>query len=102
MALTHALATVEAEAIQKQAERFLDVYAEIVDLIGHNSSLSIDWANATKPAYLTEAANGNLEGLAFTRQQVANAVGSLAAIQTLITGGHLGNLNLLARPVGKR
>jgi hypothetical protein len=102
MALTHAKATTEAEAIQTVAERFLTVYDTLVGILGHNSALSIDWGNETKPAVLIEDADGNLEGLQFSRQQVSNAVGTLAAIQTLMGQGHLGNLNLLARPVGKR
>jgi hypothetical protein len=102
MALTHAKATTEAEAIQHASERLLDVYDAIIGLLAHNSALSIDWANATKPAYLEEDANGNLTGLQVTRQQVANAIGTFAAIQTLMGQGNLGNLNLLARPVGKR
>jgi hypothetical protein len=102
MSLTHAIATTEAEAVRLLAERLMDVYADVVDLIAHNSGLSIDWANATKPAFLEEDASGNLAGLPVTRQQVANAIGSFAAIQTLMGNGHLGNLNLVSRPVGKR
>jgi hypothetical protein len=102
MALTHAKATTEAEALGFLAEDFLDVYDNLVGLLAHNSGLSIDWGAATKPDYLEEDASGNLAGLPITRQQVANAIGSLAAIQTLMGNGHLGNLNLVARPVGKR
>jgi hypothetical protein len=102
MAMTHAKATVEAEAVQQVCERFLNVYDTLIGILDHNSALSIDWGNATKPAALIEDAAGNLEGLQFTRQQVANAIGTLAAIQTLMGQGHLGNLNLLARPSGRR
>jgi hypothetical protein len=102
VALTHAKATTEAEAVQFAAERLLTVYDSIVGLLAHNSALSIDWANATKPSFFEEDTDGNLTGLQVTRQQVANAIGTLAAIQTLMGQGHLGNLNLLARPAGKR
>jgi hypothetical protein len=112
MATTHATATTEAEAVRLLAEKFLKIYDELVGLLDHNSALSIDWGNATKPAFLEEDADGNLSGLPITRQQVANAIGSFDALQTLLTGGtlaawqhpanHLGNLNLVARPAGKR
>jgi hypothetical protein len=102
VATTHATATTEAEAVRLLAERFLKVYDELVGLLDHNSALSIDWGNATKPAFLEEDADGNLAGLPITRQQVANAIGTLASIETLMGQGHLGNLNLVARPAGKR
>lgn len=102
MAITHTRATVEAAAVAAMAERFLTVYDSLVGLIAHNQALAIDWGNATKPAFLEESEDGNLAGLTVTRQQVANAIGTFAAIQTLMGQGHLGNLNLVARPTGQR
>lgn len=52
------------------------------------------------PDYIEEAAGtGNLSGLLYDRTQVANAIGSLAAIATEIAAsGRLSNLNQLASP----
>jgi hypothetical protein len=102
MALNQAISTAEAEAVQKMAERLMNVLADIDDLVTHNSGLAIDWGGQSKPACITEDAAGNIEGLNFSRGQVANAIGTFAAIQTLMGQGHKGNLNLVARPVGKR
>ena len=102
MGLTHAKATTEAEAVGFMAESFLKVYDSLVGLLAHNSSLSIEWGATTTPAYIEEDASGNLAGLPVTRQQISNAIGTLAAIKTLMEANHLGNLNLVARPVGKR
>jgi hypothetical protein len=102
MALTMPTVVAEAEAIALMAERILTVCALMDDLLAHNSGLALDWGNATKPEAIIEDADGNIEGLEITRQQVANAIGSFAAIQGLLDGGHRGNLNLVARPTGKR
>lgn len=97
MALTHTRALELAELLGAQATEFLDLYGRMQGLLAHNSALSIDWANASKPAFLNEDAAGNLDGLDFTRAQVANALGTFAAVQELLDNGHRGNLELIAR-----
>lgn len=105
MALNLDIARTEAAAIKEVAEQVTYLLTRINWILDHNSDLSIDWAAVALPAYLQEDADGNLYGERFTRQAVANAVGSLDAIKTLLTAGtpstgdHLGNLNLLSRPL---
>jgi hypothetical protein len=106
MALVHAKVKVEAEAIQAVCSELAAVLTRINQVLEHNSDQAIDWANASKPAYISEDADGNLLGLLFARAAVANAVGSLDQVrrlltsQTVTTGDHLGNINQLARPLG--
>jgi hypothetical protein len=110
MALTHAKIKTQAEAVQAVCNEVASLLTRVHQLLEHNSDQAIDWAASQKPAYISEDADGNLLGLTFSRGSVANAVGSLAAIRTLITGGtleawqhpgdHLGNINQLARPLG--
>jgi hypothetical protein len=90
MALTHTrdleVAT-EAKAVAKvlkAADRRVRAF------IATNSHLSIDWGGAQKPAHL------NIDGVAFTRTQLSNAIGTFAAFITLMDAGHLGNLSHLA------
>jgi hypothetical protein len=60
---------------------------------------------APQPEYFDQESNGNLGGKVFSRQDIANAIGSLDWIRKLLTnqvmtgsqGDHLGNLNKLAR-----
>jgi len=105
MALTRIVADAEADAVATICEEVTALLTRINWLLEHNSDLSIDWAAAQKPAYIEEDASGNLVDRRFTRQNVANAIGSLAQIRSLLTGGavsqgdHLGNLNLMARPL---
>ena len=84
--------------------------ADIRDFVEFNSDQAIDWAGDPTPSYISldADASGNLEGRNYTPGAVANLIGSFSAIQTLVTAGtpstgdHLGNLNVIARPVGKR
>jgi hypothetical protein len=104
MALTHAKAKEEAVAIQLLCEQVRQLQSAIASALTHNSNQAIDWAAQSKPAYLDEDAAGNLNGLTYSRQAVANAIGSLDQVNKLLTnaavsqGDHLGNLNQLARP----
>lgn len=83
------------------AERVTDLLAEVNDILEFNSDKSIDWAAGQTPAYIPEDAAGNIDGLTFSRTQVANAIGSLDQFRRLLTnlsvtqGDHLGNLNLV-------
>jgi len=107
MALTRIVADAEADAVAVVCEEVTSLLARINWLLEHNSDLSIDWAAAQKPSYIEEDAAGNLVDRRFSRQNVANAIGSLAQIRSLLTGGaasqgdHLGNLNLMARPLSR-
>ena len=97
---------VEAEAIASVANEAKVLYARIKELMDHNSEQAIDWAAIVPPSYISEDENGNITGLHFSRHQVADAVGSLNEIVALLsgqnpsTGDHLGNLNLISRPLG--
>ncbi len=112
MALTFAKVTVEANALVDLSNRMATLLADVTQVLTHNSNQAIDWGagngspgNGT-PAYITEDAAFNISGFTFTRQAVANAIGSLTQFQRLLTnlsasqGDHLGNLNQLARPLG--
>lgn len=106
MALTNVRVAEEARAIANLANEAASFHARLNQLLEHNSDLAIDWAAGTTPAYITEDADGNLSGFTYTRQQVANVIGSLDQIRKLLTnqvvtqGDHLGNFHLLARPQG--
>lgn len=95
----------EADALRQICEEMVKLYSRINWILEHNSDLSIDWGAAEKPAYFTEAEDGNLDTRPFTRQAIANAVGSLSQVRNLLTnqavsqGDHLGNLNVVARPL---
>jgi hypothetical protein len=96
MALTHTrdleVAT-EAKAVAKVLKA---ADKRVRAFIATNSHLSIDWGGAQKPAHLNEDAVGNIDGVAFTRTQLSNAIGTFAAFITLMDAGHLGNLSHLA------
>lgn len=107
MALTRIVADAEADAVATICEEVTALLTRINWLLEHNSDLSIDWAADPKPAYIEEDAAGNLVDRRFSRQNVANAIGSLAQMRALLTGSaasqgdHLGNLNLMARPLNR-
>lgn len=104
MALTHEKVVTEAQAIKSVCDLIAAALSAADEILEHNSDLSIDWAAGATPAYITEDGDGNISGLTFTRQQVANAVGSLDQFRNLLTnqavsqGDHLGNVNQLASP----
>ena len=93
-----------AKAVAGIAEAVVNLLSQVKSILKHNSNLSIDWANATKPTYITEDAAGNLDGLSYSRQQIANVIGSLAQVDNLLNNGtvsqgdHVGNLNQVTRP----
>jgi len=96
--------------VQEEADKFADICTrlsrlidEIDGLVTHNSHQAIDWAAASLPAYIEEDADGNLSGVGsghstytFSRQEVANAIGSLASLAA--DSALRGNINHLARP----
>lgn len=110
MAINREVVENEADAVRNVCEEMVRLFSRIHWILEHNSDLSIDWAAGTTPAYITEiqagaVGAGNIDTRPFTRQQVANAIGSLDQIRKLLTnqatsqGDHLGNLNVLARPL---
>lgn len=106
MALVYDRVREEAQAIANACNDVATALTRIQALLTHNSNQAIDWAAGSTPSYITEDAAGNLDGLKFSRQAVANAIGSLDAFHKLLTnqsitglqGDHLGNLNQLSRP----
>ena len=108
MALTVARSKEEAEAIASLANEMSSMLARIHQVLEHNSDLAIDWAAGSTPTYISEDAAGNITGTNYSRQQVANVVGSLDWVRKLMTnqtmtgsqGDHAGNMSLLARPLG--
>lgn len=112
MALQFDRVLTEADALADLCNRAATLYADIQQVLTHNSNLAIDWSAGSTPAYITEVASGvgagNIQGRAFTRQDVSNAIGSLDWIRKLLAnqvmtgsqGDHLGNLNKLALPLG--
>lgn len=96
MALTYERAKETAERIKAVVNLAKVLKSELDEVLTFNSNLSIDWANATKPAFINEDAAGNLDGLKFSRQQLANAIGTLATLQAAYGSGNMGNLNLVA------
>jgi hypothetical protein len=106
MAMTHERAIQLAETLVDISSQLASLHATANQLLAFNSHLNIDWGNAVKPSFLNEDANGNLTGKYYTRQQVADAIGSIQQHDNLMTnqavsqGNHLGNLNQLARPLG--
>lgn len=105
MAVEHSEALALAIEIKNRAEAAKKLFWDLKETLRHNSALSIDWANVTKPEFLNEDSDGNLDGTGFTRSELANAIGSLNWIQVLLDNGdlsgaqgdHLGNLEKLAR-----
>lgn len=102
MSVTYARAqdaALELKGISNEIRFLLNRINAFVKL---NQALSIDWGNAQLPASLQEDVNGNLQGFNFSRQQVANGIGSLAQVQNMLgnqavaQGDHLGNFVLIA------
>lgn len=108
MALDFPRVSATADAITDVANQIATLEASINQLLIFNSNQAIDWAAGSLPAYITEDAKGNITGKQYSRQDVANAIGSINWIRSLLTnqsmagsqGDHLGNLNKLARPLG--
>ena len=95
MALTHTRAKEVAEhAVAVSNETKVLLY-RITEFLTMNSNQSIDWGG-TKPAYLNEDVDGNIDGLGFTRAQLSNAIGSLDTLKTAMDAA-IGNLNQLAK-----
>jgi hypothetical protein len=102
MPLTHTRVTEVAVECKEICDDLKQTYYRLKEFLDTNSDLAIDWAGDPLPGYINEDANENLDGLKFSRAQVANAVGSLDNFRKLLEnlaadqGDHLGNLNQLA------
>lgn len=103
MATTHARAKEVAEFAATLSNETKVLLSRIEEFLRHNTALAIDWAGDPKPAFLNENVDGNLDGLHFTRLEMANAVNSLNQVKVLLTGGapsqgdYIGNLEKLAK-----
>lgn len=102
MALTHDRVLTTADAVAQIATETVDLITRLRKIVVYNQHQAIDWGAQSTPAYLEEDAAGNIAQRPYSRQQVANAVGTLAMLDAALTDGHLGNLNHLARPLGNR
>jgi predicted ABC-type transport system involved in lysophospholipase L1 biosynthesis ATPase subunit len=103
MANTHQRAQEIGEAAVELSNRLKAVLKDVTGFLQHNSALAINWSGDPKPAFLNEDAAGNLDGLHFTRTDLANAINSFAQFKSLLTGqavaqgDYLGNLEKLAK-----
>ena len=106
MALTYNRVQQVASAAAVLAKDTTDLLTRVQQFLEYNSDQAIDWGAGSLPEYIEESAEGNLSGYAYSRQAVANAIGSLDWFRKLLTnqslaggqGDHLGNLNQLATP----
>lgn len=102
MALTHQRVLEVADFAKKSCDETKKLLLLIEQFLDTNSSLSIDWGNIVRPAFINEDSDGNLDGRRFSRQSVSNAINSLDQIRKVLRnmttsqGDHLGNLNQLA------
>lgn len=108
MANSIAKSRVEAASVEVVCTQMAVLLAKVRTLLDHNSDQAIDWAAQSPPDYIDEDTDGNINGLAFSRQAVANAIGSLDQFRRLMEnesvtqGDHLGNINQLARAMPLR
>lgn len=109
MATSQAQVKREAEAVFAVCNEVVSVLTRVKQVLAHNSDVSVDWGNgdiAAGGADIGVDANGNITDLLFSPAQVSNAIGSLDQLRKCLEneavsqGDHLGNLNLLARPLG--
>jgi hypothetical protein len=105
MALTHERAVELARQAQGLADQIKAFHSLAAEFLRTNSNLAIDWGNATKPSFLREDVNGNIDGggsIQFSRQQISNLINSLNQVVVLLdagnpsTGDHMGNINQVA------
>jgi hypothetical protein len=102
VALTHQRVQDTSSAIEQIATEAIELITRLRRALKYNSDQAIDWGAATTPSYITETPAGNLEGRAYSRQAVSNAVGSLVVLSDALSDAHVGNLNQLARPLASR
>lgn len=94
---------IAANSVSVVCTELKTVLAKIDVLLEANSDLSIDWGGDPLPAYISEDADGNIDGLQFGRAQISNALFSLDQVRNVLTnqavtqGDHLGNINQVAQ-----
>ena len=96
MAVTFSRASQIATRGKNLADRLKALDRDVQDFLSYNSAHAIDWGAAQKPATVTEDADGNIEGHDFAHQDLANLIGTLAALDTLLDAGHRGNVQKVA------
>jgi hypothetical protein len=88
-----------AKATASMSRRALDFLKDLDQVLKENSTFAIDWGNVeTPPLKLEVDADGNIQGLHFSRFRIANAIGTLATLKASVDESHLGNLRYLAGP----
>jgi hypothetical protein len=97
MANTMATVTSTATRFAELSKRMRQLHWDMKEALSQNSTASIDWAAGQKPAVINEDAAGNIDGQNFSRTDLANAIGTVDAIGTLMGQGHLGNLEKLSQ-----
>ena len=87
----HAEVLEVAAELKRMCNLMVALSEEVDAAVAMNSAVSIDWTSDT----INADAKGDVDGTSFTQTQLSNAVGSLAAFQTLM-GTHKPNLLLIA------
>lgn len=102
MALTYQRAKEVAAHAKAVATLVKRAHRDATVLLATNSDLAIDWGAQEKPDYIDENEDGTMQDFLFSRQQVANLIGSLDQFvklldnQSVTQGDHLGNINQVA------
>ena len=100
MALDFNRVLATANGVEDICNQMVVLRTMMAQLITFNSNQAINWGAQSTPEYITESANGNIQGKSYSRQEVSNAIGSINTVLTAFDTDHLGNLNHLARPLG--
>lgn len=96
MAATMARCVEVATELENICNDLANVFGRISDFIPLNQALNVDWGASGSP--ITTDASSNLTGKNYSPAQVSNAIGTIAAIQSLLTANgnaHLGNIDLI-------
>jgi hypothetical protein len=104
MALTHERVQEMARQAKMLADQTKALNTLLKEFLATNSNLAIDWGAQSKPAYIIEDVAGNIygDGLYFSRQAVANVIGSFSAVVNILgnvavsQGDYMGNVNVVA------
>jgi uncharacterized iron-regulated protein len=96
MAMTSSRAYQVAKRGKDVANRLKSLRRDLTDFLEYNTKQAIDWAASQKPAYLEEDADGNLAGQDFSRAAMSNLIGTAAAINDILSAGHIDNIDAVA------
>lgn len=88
-----------AKAVADVAKQFKSADALSYQVLNSNTAAAIDWnqVGTSNAGALDE--DGHISGTSYTPAEVSNMIGTLAAIDTLLDGGHRGNLEKLTSPI---